>query len=423
METYGCTYNKADSERVRGVLNAAGHVEVPLDRADVVVVNSCAVKDSTESKILARLAALSATDRLVVLAGCLPRALRGNLGKIYASHPRVVVAGPRALHRLPEVVERGWRGERDVVALEGRDPATVARKISLPVVETHERVAILPIAEGCRHACSYCATKNARDAFFSFPPRALLELALDAVAKGRCIFWVTAQDCGDYSSGGLDLVGLLDALVRLPVEAYFRVGMVNPSYFVSKRADFSRLFRNPKVMQFLHVPVQSASSRVLSDMNRHYDPWQLADAVADMKARHPRLTFSTDVICGFPTESREDFEATVRWLERVRPEVLNVSQFSSRDGTPAKRFRQLPSEVKKARSREVSRRYARWKADLVRRWDGWRGVVLFERPAGAGTWLARNYCQVPVVVPVGESTPPAKTFATLRAWGSRLRAE
>ncbi|MHA1734148.1 MAG: radical SAM protein, partial [Promethearchaeota archaeon] len=268
-----------------------------------------------------------------------------------------------------------------------------------PKVSTHPNVEILTITEGCKGNCTYCCTKIARDYFYSFPFDEIQTQFKDALRGGKTIFWVTAQDCSNYSHDEMDLVDLVSALTEEKGIFYLRIGMLNPRYFVENVKRMVRLLGEAKVFQFLHIPIQSGSNGVLEKMARQYTIEPVLKALGRLKSQIPQCTISTDVICGFPTESDDDFQKTIDVIKKIEPDVLNISQFSSRTGTEAKKFPQLLGKIKKERSRILSNIFHEIKEKKIReKWQTWDGEVIVERMVKPGEYLCRNFAYTPIFV-------------------------
>ena len=370
VETYGCAFNVADGEALEGVLARAGHqLAARAEDAEAIVLNTCTVKDRSYLDFKRRFGALAAAAArgegpAVVLAGCIPRA-----------HERepwlegVTAIGPATLESAPAAVEAALAGrpERNF-----RPSASAAPRLALPSRRKNPLVEIVPIAAGCLSACTFCQTRLARGRLESFPPGAILRRIARAAAEGVREVWLTGQDLGAWGRDlGYPLPRLLKEACAIEGDFKLRLGMTSPQWVAEQPAAWIGALADEKMFRFLHVPVQSGSDRILAAMRRGHTVADFASVAESFAAAHPEGTLMTDIIVGYPTETEEDFAATLALLERVRPAAVNRSRFSPRPGTAAARLEPLAPAVMRERSRrleEVARQVAReWHARLVGR--------------------------------------------------------
>ncbi len=378
--TYGCTMNQGDTEILKGIV-AKEHQICPEDSADVVVVNSCAVIGFTERKILKKIRELKAKGKKVVVAGCLSAYSPEKVKKAGADE----ILTPKEIHLINQKINGSS------LKLEGV-------KIALPKLR-HENsaIAIVAISEGCLGSCSYCATRIARGRLRSFPVDTVVEEVKKAISQGYREIQLTAQDTGVYGFDmGTNLAELLRKIASIPGEFRVRVGMMNPTYAIKILDDLIEAYSSDKIYKFLHLPVQSGSNAVLRHMNRGYTVEEFLEIVRSFRRAFPELTLSTDVIVGYPTETQEDFELTYRLIEELKPDILNITRFSPREGTPAARLRDIHEFIKKERSRRLTQLMKKIGYEKHRRYVGRKLRVLITKPGKNGTLLARtdNYKQV-----------------------------
>ncbi|QYZ80070.1 tRNA (N(6)-L-threonylcarbamoyladenosine(37)-C(2))-methylthiotransferase [Methanofollis formosanus] len=323
IETYGCTYNQADSHRLAGILEGQGCqiVDDPA-AADLVVVNTCIVIGRTERHMLRRIRACA--DRDLVVTGCMP-VVMGEAVLAAAPHARLV---------LPAEIDRRW-------------PAGCA--------QTGGAVGILQISSGCVGRCAYCITRAARGRLQSRPADRVCEDLAALVAGGVAEVQVTAQDVSAWGleTGDGRLPDLVRAMTAVPGEFRLRLGMMNPATALDSLDALVEACRNEKVFSFVHLPVQSGCDRVLASMRRGNTVAEFEEVVAAFRAGVPGVRVCTDLIVGYPTETEEDFEETLAMVERVRPDKVNITRYSVRPGTPAADLKQIPGRVVKARSRRL----------------------------------------------------------------------
>lgn len=294
-----------------------------------------------------------------VVAGCVPEAfgVGKREGALRASPQEILLAqcsvvGVSRISRIVEVVEEALQGR--IVRLTGGKNLP---PLSLPKIRRNRLVEIVPISTGCLGSCTYCKTKHARGDLGSYTEEAIESRVRSAVAEGATQIWLTSEDTGAYGLDiGSSLTKLLRRLLSLPLgeEVMFKVGMGNPPFLLGQLAAATELLGHSNIFEFLQLPVQSGSNRVLHRMKRDYTVEQFRTVADACLKAHPRMSIMTDVICGFPDESEEDHQQTLRLLSDYRFPAVNISQFYPRPGTPAAAMKQLPSQIVKRRSREVT---------------------------------------------------------------------
>jgi tRNA A37 methylthiotransferase MiaB len=416
VETFGCAMNQADSEIIAGLLEEHGHVIVP-EKGDVIVVNTCTVKTPTEVKIRRRLRELEKACMRVVVAGCLPSASPA----IADEFKKFSFVGVN-VHDVPAAVESALSGRRLVLI---KNPQL---KLCLPKRRLNPFVEIVPIAEGCLGSCSYCITRSARGGLRSFPLDGIVKQVRMAAADGVREVWLTAQDTGAYGLDiGENLPRLLEKVAEVPGDFKVRVGMMNPNHVLGFLDELLEAYRSLKVYRFLHLPVQSGSSRVLKHMGRKYtaDDFRMivrkfrekldgedgpgfdnalggrkaplfASALADVQPLG--TTISTDIIAGYPTEGEDDMKATIALINETEPDIVNISRYWPRQGTSAAALRQHPGSVTKQRSRQVNEAFKGIGLKRNRRWVGWEGEAIVSERNPDGTYTARNGWYKPIVI-------------------------
>ncbi|MBI2141596.1 tRNA (N(6)-L-threonylcarbamoyladenosine(37)-C(2))-methylthiotransferase [Candidatus Woesearchaeota archaeon] len=392
IETYGCSANVNDSEIMAGLLNKSGHQMVAAaEDADAVIVNTCTVKGPTEEKIRARIRQLEENNgqKKLIVAGCMAEAQTESVRKLA---PAAAIIGTRKINEIVDVVE-------------GRKPVAVGgnsslNKAELPKINVNNLVSIIQINDGCLGACSFCITKFARGNTFSYPMGTIRNSVEEAVKSGCSEVWLTSQDTGTY---GLDrrtnLPQLLQNICTVEGEFSVRVGMMNPTLASHLLQPLIDAYKHDKVFKFLHLPLQSGSSKVLAAMKRGYRVETFKKIVGEFKAQLPQVTIATDIICGFPAETGEDFNETIAVVEETRPDVVNISRFWPRPGTAAAGMERLPDSIVMGRSRKLHNLARKIALENNRKWAGWRGkIVVDEKGKLPGTYVGRNFAYKPVLV-------------------------
>jgi MiaB-like tRNA modifying enzyme len=402
LETYGCQANKSDSGIIAGILEKNNHVQTTsISKASIIILNTCYVKQSTQNRIINRIKALKPVckKKLVIIAGCMPEIEKDRIKHLL---PTSILLSPRQVHNILKAIKtkKDCLGKPKInKCLLPKSPISFSSlstspapsphshpstpqehfntnpsqehphttpaitKIKQPATHfitpttfptPHQKTYTLQISEGCTNHCSYCAAKLARGDIHSFPQKDIEKEFRQALKKGYKNFCITAQDTASY---GLDnhpisrLPSLLHHLTNIKGNFQIRVGMMNPSSVLPILTPLQQAFKNKKIFPFLHIPLQSGSNRILKDMNRKYTIKEFRRIVSEFRKTIPDLNFATDIIVGYPTEKESDFQSTIKIIKQLKPEVLNISRFSSRPKTPASSLPQFSTQELKRRSK------------------------------------------------------------------------
>ena len=339
LETYGCTANRGEGLQIERELRDRGHRPVDSVReADVAILNTCTVTETTEDNMVRRATELAAAVDDLIVTGCLALAQPDRLAAV-GIDARVV----------------GWDEVPDAV-LNGECPTPTATSEEALLDGV---IGILPIARGCTSDCSYCITKAATGYIESPPIEVNVERARQLVEAGAKELRITGQDTGVYGfdQGGRWLPELLDQICTIDGSFRVRLGMANPKGLYLVRDELVEVFaRNDELYNFIHAPVQSGSNEVLAAMRRQHRIEEFIEVVETFDATLKEWTLATDFIVGFPTETDADFEASMHLLEQIKPERVNITRFSKRPGTDAAAMKGLGGPKKKERSRGMSER-------------------------------------------------------------------
>ena len=396
VKSFGCPTSKADGEFMAGCLSEAGYKIVNrAEDADVLIYNTCAVKTPTENRMISMLKKAPKGKRLIV-AGCLPLI---NLGRLKAEVDFDGVVGPAQGFGIVEVVRAVCRGEKVMLPERGSMPS-----LDLPRVATNKVVGIVPINYGCLGSCSYCCVRFARGRLRSYRVEELVKRVKRDLNSGAREIWLTSQDTACYGRDiNTNLADLLRAISKIRGQFFVRVGMMTPNQALEILDDLIEAYKDDKVFKFLHLPLQSGDDDVLERMNRFYSAKDFKRIVQCFRREFPRITIATDVICGFPSESEDAFQRTLDLVEEIQPDIVNVSRFFPRPGTPAKEMEQLPPLVVKERSGRMACLARRISLEKNRAWLGWEGRILVDEVGSrAGSWVGRNFAYKPVVLRVDE---------------------
>jgi tRNA-2-methylthio-N6-dimethylallyladenosine synthase len=345
LESYGCQMNAADSEVLVGVLNRHGYVRTsdPAS-ADVLLLNTCAIRERAEERVLGRLSELLRYKQArpavqLGLLGCMATHLREQL--LDRAPYLDLIVGPDGYRRLPGLLDEGDDPRVEVRLDRGETYADLA-----PEHGPGPR-AWLTVMRGCDRFCTFCVVPLTRGRERSLPPTAVLEQARAAVAAGKREVVLLGQTVNAYSADGVDFGGLLRLTAR--VDGLERIRFTSPHPSDVSESMIDAMAEEPKVMPYIHLPLQSASDRVLSAMARDYTIAAYRDLLARVRERIPGVAVSTDVIVGFPGESEEDFAETCRFLEDARYDFAYLFKYSAREGTRAAKLCETVSEEDKVR--------------------------------------------------------------------------
>lgn len=370
VEAYGCSASFSDSEMISGLILNGGHTLVEnSSESDLNIIVTCSVKDATANKMIYRIKSLN--TKPLIVAGCFPKAEKSTVEKFSKN---ASLLGPNSLGKTLQVINSTLKGTKQI-ALEDSDFS----KVGLPKVRLNPVVGIVEIASGCMSECTFCQTKLSKGDLTSYRIGDIVRQIKTEINDGCKEIWLTSTDNGCYGFDiNTDLPSLIDTIVDIPHDFKVRVGMMNPMYLARIKDNLIKSFDSDKVYKFLHVPVQSGSNKVLNDMKRGHTAETFRDIVTKVRDRFTEFTISTDVIVGFPSETQEDFEKTVKLLKETKPDVVNLSKYSARPGTEAAGWEQIDvSEVKK-RSRFIFNLVNKISLENNQKWIGWKGEVLFD---------------------------------------------
>ncbi len=345
--TFGCTMNQAHSEMLAGMLVKKGFELVDDEnRADVVIVNSCAVKLPTENKILARVQKLVQKKRVIV-TGCLAELVPERIIKLGAS-----VVSVHHFDKIPEVISRVLKGE--LIDIHG---FRYIERVNLPRVIENPLIIPVPIGFGCDGECAFCADRLIWGKYKSYSLEKIVEDVRRFVKKGAKEIRLTAHDTACYGwDRGYTLADLLEKLVEIEGDFRIRVGMMSPNAFMKVYEDVLEVIKSTdKIYHFFHLPVQSGSNQVLKLMKRKHSVEDLIYLVNVIRKYFPDTMLVTDIIVGFPGETDEDFELTKKLLLEVKPDRVHISKYGDRPGTLAAKMKpKVRSQIVKKRSYELT---------------------------------------------------------------------
>jgi MiaB-like tRNA modifying enzyme len=345
---YGCPSNIADYEIALGLLKRAGFEIVgDAKKSDLNLIFTCVVKAPSENRMIEKIQQLTKLDKPLIVAGCMTKTSQRMIEKI---NPNASLLGPDSIEHVAEVVRAALEGKKVIFVSDERKT-----KLSLSRLRKNKNVGIITISTGCNQSCSYCCVRFARGKLFSYPVNGILADVKQAIKDGCEEIWLTSQDNDSYSYNEVKLPQLLKEVCKIPGDFKIRVGMMNPTYIKNEKllCDLIESYKNDKVQKFLHIPVQSGSDRILRAMKRGYTVAEFEKIVEQLRKEIPEIYISTDIIVGFPSESKTDFNQTVELIKRMKPNKVNISKFGARPGTEAAKMKQMPVETINERSRKL----------------------------------------------------------------------
>lgn len=412
IETYGCQMNVADSELMAGILTQRGYTKATsAEDADVILVNTCAVREKAEERVLGRMATLNGIknrrpDVLLGVCGCMAEHLRDTLTE---RAPYVdLVVGPDAYRRLPALITEA--------ADEASDPVVDVR---LDRRETYEGLTPLrqegvngwvTIQRGCDKFCTFCIVPFTRGRERGVAPREILRQARELVEQGAREITLLGQTVNSYRYEDVDFADLLKAVAKVDGVERIRFTSPYPVDFTPKL--IATMASEPKVCKYIHLPVQSASDVMLERMRRGYTIGAYRTLVADLRAAMPDIALSTDVIVGFCGETEEQFQETMELIREVRYDFAYLFKYSERSGTLASKKLpdDIPEEVKGRRLREIIALQESICAEKTQPYVGKTCEVLISGDSrkSADDWVGRTDTFKTVIFPKTPGTAPGQ---------------
>lgn len=397
IETFGCQMNVADTERAATGLRSAGYeLTTHAETADVVLLNTCSVRERAERKVARRIGELRKlstparkTKPLIGVMGCVAQ-LEGEA--IFERTPAVdMVIGTRATDRIPAMIERAQGGERSILDLEER---SVGDEWNVSPAERRSPfIAFVPIIEGCNKFCSFCIVPYSRGREKSRKPEEIIDEVCRLRGLGYKEVHLIGQNVNSYrpkSLAALESVSGATPFSRL-LRAVAATGMERIKFTTSFPRDFhpdivSALEEFPNLCDWVHLPVQSGSDRILKAMRRGHNVADYLGRIERIKSSRRRLALTSDVIVGFPGETKSDFEDTLRLVETCEFDATFIFKYSKRSGTPAAQLTgEVSDEEKKTRFMELEELQTRVQKKIYDDYKGRRVSVLVERESARST--------------------------------------
>ena len=400
IKSFGCQMNVYDGERMAELLSAQGMAASETEDADLVVLNTCHIREKAAEKAysdVGRLVREDGSKPLIALAGCVAQAEAEEAKR--RSRLIDIIVGPQAYHRLPEMVAQASEGARPI----DTDMPAISKFDALPARRRASPSAFLTIQEGCDKFCTYCVVPYTRGSEISRPSEDILEEARLLVEGGAREIVLLGQNVNAWSHQGLGLADLIERLSK--IDALERI-----RYTTSHPADMTDALIKAhceieKLMPYLHLPVQAGSNRILRAMNRSHTVETYLAIIEKMRAARPDIALSGDFIVGFPGESEEDFQATLEIIDAVGYSSAYSFKYSARPGTPAAAMEdQIPREIMDDRLKRLQSKIGEHQLAFNRSKVGSDTRVLIERKGrregqmiGRSPWLQSVHLETEAV--------------------------
>ncbi|WP_339045244.1 tRNA (N6-isopentenyl adenosine(37)-C2)-methylthiotransferase MiaB [Candidatus Mesenet endosymbiont of Agriotes lineatus] len=387
IKTYGCQMNVYDSMLMQNIIKPLGFTVVEdMQNANLIVLNTCHIREKAAEKLYSELGQIHKLkkqkgDITIVVAGCVAQA-EGE--EVFSRAPFVdVVVGPQSIHTLPELIVKAERDKGRAINI---DFPEISKFDKLPYYKQNQSIsALLSIQEGCDKFCTFCVVPYTRGAEYSRPVNAVFREALSLVESGVKEITLLGQNVnayhGECDGRSWTLGELISHLAKIK-------GLERIRYTTSHPKDMHQTLyeshaMEPKLMPFLHLPVQSGSDKVLHSMNRKHTASDYLDIIDNLRKLKPNIAFSSDFIVGFPGETEKDFEETIKIVEKVGFAQSYSFKYSPRPGTPgAERKDQVSEEIKTERLARLQKLISEKQLEYNKKMIGQTLPVLFDGKKG-----------------------------------------
>ncbi len=395
FQTHGCSTNLSESEIMMGLLEKARFETVSRpEEADILVINICTVKGEETALREVRNLNGNFPDKKLIVAGCITKTILKEARNI---EEEISFISTHNIKSIVDVIEEVLNG--NVIEATGEDEY---KKLNLPKIRKNPVIGIIPILNSCANYCSYCSVRYVKGRLFSYDMQDIEFEALKCLKEGCGELWITSQDNAAYM---LDkekiskLPELISSITTIDKKFFIRIGMMNPMHLLGILESMIDVYKNDKVFKFLHIPVQSGNNEILTLMKRNYTAEDFKKIIDEFRKNIPNLSISTDVICGFPTETEKQFNDSLTLIKEIKPDVLNISRFQARPGTEAAKMEgQVDGGVTKNRSRLLTDIFANISRMNNEKWLDWEGEILIDEKGKNDTLVGRNFAYKPVIV-------------------------
>ncbi|MBE6486610.1 MAG: tRNA (N(6)-L-threonylcarbamoyladenosine(37)-C(2))-methylthiotransferase [Methanosphaera stadtmanae] len=351
LETYGCTFNQADGQLMTSILKEEHEIVNTIEDAEVIILNTCYVKLPTEQKMITRINTIKTEfpEKKLIVGGCMVEVDSKRLEKFAGDACWI---GPHKIDKINDVVNKSINDE--IVHECGK---TSIIKAGIFNKNFNSLTHILQICEGCNGACTFCCTRVARGYLVSYPIETIVNEAKQAILNGCKELQVTAQDSACYGlDSGESFSELLNELASIEGDFRIRVGMMHPKSLRGQLDEVISVFKNnEKIYNFVHIPIQTGSSKVLEEMNRLHTLDEYYEMINKFRNEIPDLSIATDIIVGYPTETEDDFQKTIDLLYKIKPDIIHISKYMHRPGAKSNTLNEIDHKVMKERSHRINK--------------------------------------------------------------------
>ncbi|WP_323735402.1 tRNA (N(6)-L-threonylcarbamoyladenosine(37)-C(2))-methylthiotransferase [Methanosphaera sp. ISO3-F5] len=394
LETHGCTFNQADGEIMASILEERHEIVDSIEEADIIILNTCYVKLPTEQKMITKIDKIKTQypDKKLIVGGCMVEVDPIRLNKFAGDACWI---GPHKLDKINEVVDKAINGE--VVHEYGK---TSIIKAGTKNKSFDSLTHILQICEGCNGACTFCCTKIARGFLISYPIDIIVDEAREAIKRGCKELQVTAQDSACYGQdSGESFADLLNAIASIDGDFRIRVGMMHPKSLKGQLDEVISAFKNnEKIYNFVHIPVQTGSPKVLQEMNRLHSLDEYKHMINKFREEIPDLSLATDIIIGYPTETDEDFQQTLDLLYEIKPDIIHISKYMHRPGAKSSSLKEIDHKIMKERSHKINQVKTDVMLENNKRYEGTEQIVLITGEGSSGGFVGYTNSYKNVIV-------------------------
>lgn len=385
IETWGCSANQNNSEIIKGKLTEAGlqFTENP-EIADIIILNTCVVKEPTENSIKARIQDLEKLNKPIIIAGCMP-----EVRKKWLTRKNIYLLGISHITQITKLIRRILENKYN--NLEFLDKKKEV-KLNCSKINSKKLIGITQLSEGCLGDCNYCQVKLVKGNLFSYPEESILENIQNDITSGCKEIWLTSQDLASYNLENNDkpaFINLLKKVIAINSSFKLRLGMMNPNHVIPILDELLEIYKNDKVYKFLHLPVQSGSNKILKAMNRKYTKEQFIDIIKKFRTKFPEIIISTDIIVAYPGETEEDFQETLEMIRQTKPDVMNFTRYWPMQGTRASKLSQIDRKIASKRASEVQKLHLQISLERNKKYEGKELVVFVNEQQGTNC-LARD---------------------------------
>lgn len=394
IQTHGCSTNFSESEIMNGLLAKAGFEIIDnKEDANIIIINVCTVKGESTALREIKKTKEEFPEKKLIIAGCITRAIIKNSRKL---DENVSFISTHNIKNICEIVEEVLQGNSVELLTKEKEI-----KLNLPKIRKNPVIGIIPILNSCMGNCTYCSVKAIKGKLFSYPIENIIKEINTCLNEGCKEIWITSQDNASYmleKNKISKLHELLKKIIEINREFIARIGMMNPNNALPILNDLIEIYKNKKIFKFLHIPVQSGNNEILKLMNRDYTINDFKRIIEKFRKEIPNITISTDIICGFPTESEEQFNDSLNLIKEIKPDILNISRFQPRPNTKAAKMKQIHGNITKNRSRLLTDIFANISRMNNEKWIDWQGTILIDEKGKNNSWIGRNYAYKPVIV-------------------------